>query len=112
MPRVEIERQQRARLARLRLLEVQEWISKQETAVSDKRAEIETERQATMDAQQAELTRVRGDLDAERTRVMGNIDTHVAQETARIDALVAGVEDEGLRLSLQKLGASILGRRK
>ncbi|MEQ9248529.1 MAG: DUF721 domain-containing protein [Nitratireductor sp.] len=33
-------------------------------------------------------------------------------ESARIDALVAGVEDEGLRQSLQKLGASILGRRK
>jgi len=29
-----------------------------------------------------------------------------------IDALVAGVEDEGLRQSLKKLGASILGRRK
>ena len=35
MPRIEIERQQRARLARSRLLEVQEWISKQEAEVAE-----------------------------------------------------------------------------
>ncbi|WP_295812138.1 DUF721 domain-containing protein [uncultured Nitratireductor sp.] len=33
-------------------------------------------------------------------------------ENARIERLIEGVEDEGLRDSLQKLGANILGRRK
>ena len=48
MPRVEIERQQRARLARLRLLEVQEWISKQETAVSEENARQKAEEEARL----------------------------------------------------------------
>ncbi|WP_367715478.1 DUF721 domain-containing protein [Nitratireductor sp. GISD-1A_MAKvit] len=35
-----------------------------------------------------------------------------AGESARIEALIAGVEDDALRQSLENLGASILGRRR
>ncbi len=66
----------------------------QTTAVSDARSKIQTERQSTIDAQHAEVGRVRGEAAERRKTDEGTIDRQVGLEQQEIDKSYAAAETD------------------